>query len=51
MAREKFESGEKVRLDADFNNTSIVEVVEQTLYRMFTRIRVYEALPSQNLIK
>lgn len=36
MEYQKFEKGEVVRLDADFNNTSLVTVVFQTPERMFT---------------
>lgn len=39
MIGEKHESGEKVRLDATFRNTSIVTVVNQTPKRLITRVK------------
>jgi hypothetical protein len=39
MDYERFEKGEVVRLDADFNNSSIVEVISQSPRKLFTRIK------------
>ena len=39
MNYEKFEPEETVVLDKNFNNHSEVEVVSQTLNRMFTRVK------------
>ena len=37
--RETYTSGEQVRLDVTFRNTSIVEVVCQTPGKMYTRVK------------
>ena len=39
MENETFKKGEKVRLDKEFANTLIVEVVRQTPNKMFTTVK------------
>ena len=39
MQKYKFEIGEKVRLDADYRNTSIVEVVSQSPKLSITAVK------------
>jgi len=39
MKYERFNQGEIVRLDADFNNSSLVEIVSQTPHQMFTVVK------------
>lgn len=39
MLRKKFNTGDKVRLDKDFHNTSIVEVVAQSPMKLYTRVK------------
>lgn len=36
--RKEFKPGQKVRLDVDFNNSSIVTVVNQTPNKLFTTV-------------
>jgi len=38
MLRQEFKEGESVRLDKDFRNTSIVEVVSQTSGKLYTTV-------------
>jgi len=38
MLRQEFDKGESVRLDKDFRNTSIVEVVSQTSGKLYTTV-------------
>ena len=42
MLRESYTQGERVILDKEFRNFSIVEVVSQTSGRLFTRVKSLE---------
>lgn len=39
MLRQEFKKGEKARLDAKYNNSSIIEIVCQTKGKLFTRVK------------